>query len=285
MNSHKDNNNSNHLSEYWTKLDKRVLKAINDKVVAYKNEIELSLELEGYRHRDIGVSIKWLSEEAPVIYLDTKKLTIQNTDYTFFFFRKKKTELVNLVLEKKKKILERYQKKSEKFGTWAHNNFYPRVLNNLGFILEGISTNYYNLVKIEGDYDVITSAIRNCNAKIFIDIKNRLTVYRNKDLFKFFQNLSNFNFEIIPIVIARKIYEDPKDTIKKYNGDFIEMGKIIVQEKYKEISKNFNTEIANISRVIPDRLIPQDITKQFKNLLKLKDGINFNKAYRRMGSL
>jgi len=281
---HKDKDNSKHLSEYWTKLDKRVLKVINDKIIAYKNEIELSLELEGYGDRDIGESIKWLSQKAPVIYLGTKIVKIRNTDYTFYFFRKKKTELINLVLNKKIKILTQYGKKSEKFGIWVNNEFYPRVLNNVGFIIEGISTNNYNLIKIEGDFDIITSGIENCKAKIFIDVKNRLTVYRNDDLFKFFNNLNKFNFEIIPIVIARKIYEDPKESLKKYKGEFIEMRKIIIQQKYKEVSGNFNDEIANVSRVIPDRLIPPDIIKQFQRLSKLKDGINFNKLYRKMGS-
>jgi len=284
MVSHKDQNNHTHLSEYWTKLDKRVLEVINNKIIAYKNEIELSLELEGYGHRDVGVSIQWLSQKAPVIYLDTKIVKIRNTDYKFYFFRKKKTELVNSVLRNKKKILEQYSKKSEKFGIWANNEFYPRVLNNLGFIVEGISTNNYNLVKIEGDFDIITSPIDISKAKIFVDIKNRLTVYTNDDLFKFFNNLNKFNFEIIPIVIARKIYEDPKETLKSRNGEFIEMGKVIIQQKYKEISKKFNNEIAKVTRVIPDRLIPPDITKQFQKISELKEGINFNKLYRKMRS-
>ena len=40
-------------------------------------------------------------------------------------------------------------------------------------------------------------------------------------------------------------------------------------------SKEFNENIANVTRIIPDKLIPRDLLLKTKNIQKLEAGFNF----------
>ncbi len=146
-------------------------------------------------------------------------------------------------------------------------------------------TTEYNLIKLDGDLDIIMSPTQLSRSKIFVDIKNRLSPYRNKDLYKFINKLRNFNFDIIPIIIARKIYENPKESILNYKGEYIELEKIIIPDNFKKRSEEFNQNIVNITRLIPRQLIPPDIKKKFGKLTKLSEGLNFKRVFRKMSSL
>ena len=75
-------------TKQWSVLNKRVFQVIREKKIAYKHEIELFLELEGYQNWDVGRSLEYLSKFAPFIHLDTTTTKIDHND-TKFFFRKK----------------------------------------------------------------------------------------------------------------------------------------------------------------------------------------------------
>lgn len=143
--------------------------------------------------------------------------------------------------------------------------------------MEHTGTRKYNLVTIIGDIDIILSPIPLCKSKIFIEVKNKLPFYTKKELYKFFNYLREFNISIIPIVIARKIYQKPKEVLLEYRGKYIEINKILVSHEYAELSKQYNSLIANITRVIPDRLIQPDIIKKFSVLKTMNKGLNFSK--------
>ncbi|TKJ47717.1 hypothetical protein CEE34_02495, partial [Candidatus Aerophobetes bacterium Ae_b3a] len=125
------------------------------------------------------------------------------------------------------------------------------------------------------DIDLILDTIQPSSSKIFVDIKNSLNPYRNLQLYEFFEKLINFDLKIIPVVVARKIYENPKKILKNYGGDFIEIGKVLIHMEFSYISKEFNENIADITRIIPDKLIPRDLLLKTKNIQKLEIGFNF----------
>jgi len=263
-------------SRFWTDLDKEVFNLIRKKKIAYSKELQLSLEPK-YGSYDIGKSLEFLSKKAPIIHLETMMEKIKNSEYKFFYRKKEKKDLVNLTLEKKKRILKKFNPIIFKLGRWAHSEFYPRVLKNEGFIVEHVGTKKYNLVEIKGDIDIILTPIRLCKSKIFIEVKNRLTVYNKEELYIFFNYLREFNLKIIPVIIARKIYEKPKKFVLEYGGGYVEIGKLLVKQKYADLSKQYNELIANITRVIPKRVIQPDIIKKISILKKLDKGVNFSK--------
>ncbi|KKM01594.1 hypothetical protein LCGC14_1792860 [marine sediment metagenome] len=265
-------------SKFWTKLNKEVFNLIREKKIAYIRELQLSLESK-YGSYDVGKSIEFLSRRAPLINLGVRIEKIRNDNHKFLFRKKEKNELIEIVFQEKKRILEKFEPITLKLGHWAEKAFYPRVLKNEGFIIEQISARNYNLIKIKGDIDIILTPIPLTKSKIFIEVKNRLSVYHTHELYKFFNYLREFNLNIIPVVIARKIYEKPKELLLEYGGQFIEMGKLIIRQTpfYAELSKKYNELIANITRVIPERVIQPDIIKRIKVLKKLDEGINFSK--------
>jgi len=57
------------------------------------------------------------------------------------------------------------------------------------------------------------------------------------------------------------------------------MGKLLVKHTpfYADLSKKYNELIANITRVIPERVIQPDIIEKIKILKKLDEGVNFSK--------
>lgn len=282
------NNSDEHKydqSEYWSNLHKEVMKLIKEKIASYKEEIELTLELKGFKTVDVGKSVKYLSDKAPHIYLNKRELKIEKTPYTFYSFKKTKKVSVDLIINKKVEILSRYNKKASDFGFWANREFYPKVFNNLKFIVDRIMAKEYTFVKVRGDIDIILTPIQSSNSKIFVDVKNTLRYYTNSDLFVFYDTLRKFNFKIIPIVIARKIYDDPKEKISRFGGDFIEMEKVLIPSKYKTISDEFNTNIVQITRIIPKKLIHPDIKERFEKLKKLNEGINFLKTFPKISKL
>jgi len=269
-------NNHKELKKYWSNLNKIVLEVIRDNVVAYKDEIELTLELQGFRNRDVGECIKFLSNTAPTVYLNITSIDIDGSPYNFYYFKKTKSEKVKLILNEKFQILRKYNRASTHFGVWVNKEFYPRVLENLNFDIIEICTRKYKSVKLKGDLDIISKTFDLSSNELFIDVKNKFSTYRKSDLFDFFNKLRKFNQKIVPIVIARRIYDVPKAYLLDYGGFYIEMKKILVPEKYKNISKEFNENIVNITRVIPDHLIPQDISNKFIEFKKLDNGFNFS---------
>ena len=146
-------------SEYWSKIDSQVLKIINKKVVAYKREIELEMELKGVGHIDTGRALNYLYEDAPINYIAIRRVKINNNQRDFYCFKRTKTENVKNALNKKIPIIKTYDSHSGEFGTFVHRKFYPRVLKNLGYIIEKIGAEKYNLVDIKGDIDIILSNI------------------------------------------------------------------------------------------------------------------------------
>jgi len=273
-------NNHVALSNYWSDLNKKVLNVISKKVVAYKDEIELTLELEGYRNRDVGECIKFLSGTAPTVHLNTELVDINGSPYNFYYFKKSKREKVEIILDQKIQILKKYNKKAKNFGVWVNKEFYPRVLENLNFEIIEICTIKYKSVKLSGDLDIISKTYKPSSSELFIDVKNRLSTYRKKDLFDFFSKLRLFNQKIVPIIIARRIYDVPKAILLSYGGFYIEMKKILVPLKYKSLSKEYNENIVNITRVVPNNLIPQDLTQMLETIKKFYNGYNF---YRHKG--
>ena len=167
-----------------------------------------------------------------------------------------------------------------KCGIWADKIFYPNLFKKMGFIVEHIRATEYNLTKINGDIDSILTPIPKSRAKIFIEIKNKIPYYTLEELVKFFNNLCEFDgIEIIPIVIARRIYENVKEILQDFNGEFVEMEKIIIynEKEFSEISKEYNQIISNITRVLPYPLIQPDIFQKLKKLKGIGDGYEFFK--------
>lgn len=263
-------------SKQWSVLNKRVFQVIGEKTIAYKHEIELFLELEGYQNWDVGRSLAYLSKTAPYIHLETTITKINGNDTKFFFRKKAKLSEVRQRLSEKKDLLNKYFKIAESSGKWAHDQFFPKLFNKAKFIVLAKNTEYFNEVNVKGDIDLILDQIQPGSSKIFVDIKNSLNPYRNRQLFEFFEKLINFDLKIIPVVVARKIYEDPKKKLKNYGGDFIEVGKVLMPMELRNISKEFNVNIADITRVIPDKLIPRDLSLKANIIQKLKNGFNFS---------
>ena len=54
------------------------------------------------------------------------------------------------------------------------------------------------------------------------------------------------------------------------------MEKLLVRQKYADLSKQYNNLIANITRVIPERIIQPDIKKKISTLKTLNKGVNFS---------
>ena len=248
-------------SSFWTKANKDVFNLVKEKKIAFFKELQLSLEAK-YGSFDIGKSIEFLSKNAPMIHLETKIIKIARSDYKFLYRKKEKKAIIERALEQKRNILKKFNPIIFRLGNWADSKFYPRVLKNEGFIVECVRTKKYNLIEIKGDIDIILTPIPLIRSKIFIEVKNRLSVYTKKELYKFFNYLRKFDLEIIPVVIARKLYERPKELLNEYRGAFIEMEKLLVRQKYADLSKQYNNLIANITRIIPERVIQPDIKKK-----------------------
>jgi len=53
--------------------------------------------------------------------------------------------------------------------------------------------------------------------------------------------------------------------------------KVIVPQNYKDYSKEFNEYYVNITRIIPEQLIPIDIKKRFSIVKNYNDGRIFSK--------
>ncbi len=261
----------------WSELNKRVFQVIKEKKIAYKHEIELFLELEGYQNYDVGRSLAYLSKYAPVVHLDTITTKIDGNNTKFFYRKKEKSAIVRRILAEKKKLLNRYYEIADGSGKWAHITFYPKLFNKAGFIVLAKNATYFNEVIVNGDLDLILDTIEPSSSKIFVDIKNSLKPYRNQQLHEFFEKLTEFNLNIIPIVIAKQIYQGPKGILKNFNGNQVEIGKVLVPMEFSDNSKEFNKHIAEITRVIPDRLLPKDIILKFNKIQKLNEGFNFNK--------
>lgn len=257
------------LNKYWSWLHSQVLKVINKKVIAYKGELEYELELRGVGHFDTGRSIEYLSKLAPIKYITIKEVEINNNPMDFYYFKKTKKVKVENTLKKKKEAFERYLKKAGEFGQFVHRDFYPRVFKNLNFIVEHIEARRYNLIDM-GEIDIILSSEE--NNKIFVDVKNTLPFYDKDLLYKFLKKLEVFNFKIIPLVISRGIYERPLEILNALGGTSIELKKVIVPQKYKEYSKEFNEHFVDITRVIPEQLIPIDIKRNFSVVKDYKEG-------------
>lgn len=276
MNSDYRNAKNIERSNYWTKVNKDLFNLIKEKKIAYLKELQLSLEAK-YGSFDIGKSINFLSKNAPIIHLETKKIKIAGSNYKFFYRKKEKNAIIERVLKQKMRILKKFNPITFELGNWADSQFYPRVLKNEGFIVECVRTKKYNLTEIIGDIDIILTPIPLTKSKIFIEVKNRLSVYNTKELYKFFNYLREFNLEIIPVVIARKIFERPKEFLIEYNGVFIEMEKLLVRQKYADISRQYNDLIVNVTRIIPERVIQPDIKAKIKKLKTVNTGVNFSK--------
>jgi len=263
-------------SNFWSILDKDVFKLIKEKKIAFQNEIQLCLENK-YGRYDIGLSLKFLTELGSALHLEVLKEEINSSTYTFYYRKKEKWELINPILEEKRKLLRIFNPLTSNLGKWVEKVFYPRVLKNEGFIVEITTTKTYNLVKIKGDIDIIITPVPLTRSKIFIEVKNTLPPYNKEKLYKFLNYLREFDLDIIPVVLCRKIYEYPKEILKEYNGAFIEMDKILFPNKKKGISQWYNELIADVIRVIPERVIQPDIKKKFQVLKTLKKGTNFSK--------
>lgn len=54
------------------------------------------------------------------------------------------------------------------------------------------------------------------------------------------------------------------------------MDKLLVRQKYADLLKQYNNLIANITRIIPERVIQPDIKKKISILNKLNKGVNFS---------
>lgn len=144
--------------------------------------MQLSLEAK-YGSFDIGKSIVFLSKNAPMIHLETKTIKIAGSDYKFLYRKKEKNAIIERVLEQKRNILKKFNPIIFRLGNWADSKFYPRVLKNEGFIVECVRTKKYNLIEIKGDIDIILTPIPLIRSKIFIEVKNRLSVYTKKELY------------------------------------------------------------------------------------------------------
>lgn len=275
MNSDYRNAKNIERSKYWTKVNKDLFNLIKEKKIAYLKELQLSLEAK-YGSFDIGKSINFLSKNAPIVHLETKKIKIAGSNYKFVYRKKEKNAIIERVLIQKKRILNKFNPITFELGNWADSQFYPRVLKNEGFIVECVRTKKYNLIEIKGDIDIILTPIPLTKSKIFIEVKNRLSVYNLKELYKFFNYLREFNLEIIPVVIARKIFERPKEFLIEYNGVFIEMEKLLVRQKYADISRQYNDLIVNVTRIIPERVIQPDIKAKISKLKTVNKGVNFS---------
>jgi len=261
---------------FWSSTDSRVYNFIKDRLVVYKREVELNFE-DSCGPPDIGRSLHFLTELAPKPWVRKMTETWGNSTHDFYYSVKNKTDLIQIELTRKKKILMEYEQNATKFGVWLNKDFLPKVLNRLGFVVEGINCTDYNLVTLKGDIDMILTPFRPCESKIFVEIKNALPFFDKQELSKFFKKLKQFNgLKIIPVVIARKIYEIPKEILMQNQGTYFELGKVLIPEEFKEISKNYNSNIANVTSVIPDRLIPEYILEKFTNLRKFNEGLDFS---------
>ncbi len=272
-----DNRNEKNIerSIYWTKVNQDVFNLIKEKKIAYIKELQLSLEAK-YGSFDIGKSVRYLSKNAPIVHLETLELRIKGSDYKFVYRKKEKKAIINQVLEVKKSFLKKFNPITFELGNWADSQFYPRVLKNEGFIVEGVRTKTYNLTEIIGDIDIILTPIPLSRSKIFIEVKNSLSVYTKRKLYKFFNYLREFDIEIIPVVIARKIFETPKELLIEYDGAYIEMEKFLVRHNFADLSRQYNDLIANVTRIIPERVIQPDIKTKLSKLKTLKKGLNFS---------
>ncbi len=272
-----DNRNEKNIerSIFWTKVNKDVFNLIKEKKIAYIKELQLSLEAK-YGSFDIGKSIQFLSKNAPMVHLETKELRIKGSDYKFVYRKKEKKTIIEQALEVKKSFLKKFNPITFELGIWADSEFYPRVLKNEGFIVECVRTKKYNLTEIIGDIDIILTPIPLTKSKIFIEVKNSLSVYTKKKLYKFFNYLREFDLEIIPVVIARRIFETPKELLIEYDGAYIEMEKFLVRHDFADISRHYNNLIANVTRIIPERVIQPDIKAKISKLKTLNKGVNFS---------
>jgi len=265
-------------SKEWSKLDSLVYNFIKEKIIAYKQEVELNLELEGYGNRDVGLALKYLSKKAPFIHLNTIDIQTNSKKSIFYHSNKTKKELINPILQEKIQLIKDYEYISQQCGNWMDQEFIPRSFSNSGFIVEAFRAKNYNFTGYRGDIDVILNPQGKSDSKIFIEVKNKLSPFRNDDLNIFFSRLVNFKFKIIPIVIARRIYEFPKERLESLKGGYIELNKVLMKEDYKEFSRIYNEKIVPITRIIPKNIFPPpDIKTKLQSIMNLNEGIKFSK--------
>jgi len=264
-------------SKEWSELDSRVYNLIKGKIIAYKQEIELFLELQGYGNRDVGLALDFLSEGAPFIHLNKLEERINSLKAIFFYSKKTKADTVKIVLKEKIELIKKYEYISQLCGNWMDTEFIPKSFSNTGFIVDAVRAKNYNYTRYKGDIDVILTPQGLSESKIFIEVKNKLSPFRIEDLIKFFAKLIKFKFKIIPIVIARKIYEFPKERLKNLKGGYIELNKVLMKDDYKEFSTLYNEKIVPITRIIPNNIFPpRDIKNKLKSIKNLREGTKFS---------
>ena len=88
--------------------------------------------------------------------------------------------------------------------------------------------------------------------------------------------MRKFDLEIIPVVIARRVFKTPKELLIEYDGAYIEMEKILVRHDFADISRQYNDLIAIITRIIPERVIQPNIKAKINKLKLRNKGVNFS---------
>jgi hypothetical protein len=262
-------------SQYWKDLDSDAYQFLRRSQAAYKKEIELNLEPD-YPPIDVGQAISYLYRKVPYSHLsmETRK---GNTQYDFYYTKSAKQVVVKDTINKKFDILERFAKVSSSAGVWANTELFPNIVENLGFFVNGVNQNSFGRVKIASDYDIILDTYDPSHDKIFIDVKNRLQFYDYKNLRDFVNILKAIKgIRIIPVVVARAIFDTPLKVLASLNGIGIEMERLLMPQRDNAIVKEMNVNVAPVLRTIPDRLIPPDIKKKFTILRKMNTGFDFS---------
>nr|MDO8113752.1 hypothetical protein [Candidatus Sigynarchaeota archaeon] len=265
------------LSSYSSELDKRVFNYIKTQKAAYKREIELNLEFD-YPPVDVGQAIKWFYKAARFKPLSMEKRKGTET-YDFYFPKSIKKPLYQEAIERKFGCAENFAVYASNIGQWVSEKLYPDIFENLGFQVIDTKTKTFARAQFVGDIDIILETFEPSHTKIFVDVKNRLPFYDQGLLLHFINNLRLIrtpHLKIVPIVIARRIYEEPSKVLESLNGIGIEMEKILIPQASKEISCSFNENIADICRVVPERLIQPDFKTKLQVIKRYNEGFDFS---------